>query len=1036
MWAVLRGALGARRGPAIVVMLVALLAGAAVTAAPFYAVKAQQQVGVAAVGSAPVEQRLVQVSWLSAWRGTSDTASESAMKDARKAFRPPGFATINGAFAPGGVRLAGSKSSAAVVKVAYRDDVFRHLTVTGNRPTAAGQVVLPAAFASQLSLKVGDDLSLTGGKKPSRARLVGVYRVTDPSEPYWADGYLVGLGSDDRSKQATAFTVPATMRGWEQTTFTYDLLASPAAFATMNTDGLASQINADLSTLGQQGFSTSITGLDGLLDRISQDRRNVLAGVGVGVVVLLLLTWFALAVVVREAAVQIRGDVGWWRLHGAPSGRGWVLVLGQSVVPLVGGAVVGAAAGFAVGRAMAGNLDAAGQRTALLLSLLLLGLTLVGGLVAVVAAQVGTLLTPARDLLRRIPVRRPGWRRSLVDVVLVGLSVYGVVQAVVVGGSVEGLPLLAPALVALAVALVAAWGVPPLANSLTLRARQAGRPAMALIAALTARRPETHRLFALVVVAIALVTTAFVGWDTTSRTQVQRAALELGADRVLTVDADDPAQLMAAVRAADPSGKYAMAVVDQPGESTGDPSVLAMDTTRLSVVTGWRKEYGGAPAIVAAALRPSAPHPVTLRTGRLVVDASGQDPGGEPLHLRVRLRTAKDGKPVDAIVGPLTGTRKAYSADVRTCAAGCRLVGVQVLGDRRADGATGSVADPTGVGYEPATAGARVDLYPAGGGSTAGAAGTGVRATDAAVTERSSLPAALLAAPERWRPAVGPRDLGPTIAAGKDSLRLTVSQPPENVPLDRNDWAFVADTPVLLPALVAGWRPDPAEETRLIPLPGAAVPAQIVRTGSLVPRHDKVGTIVDLTYAERLVPFPLAGSGFPQVWLSADAPASVVASLHDHGLTTLREESMSTRLTQLRAEGSAVGVRFQVAVALVGLLLAAGAVLIDAARERPGRAAELAALRAQGVDARAIRAVGYGSLGTLVGTAAVIGLAAGVAGAAVDRILYPGFVDGWNVLPTVDTRGYPVLAAALAAVVVLGTVVVASGSALVRRARP
>lgn len=244
MWSVLVGALAARRGQAVVVTLVALLASAAVTAAPWYAVKATQQVGVAAVSSAPVEQRLVSVSWLAGWRGTDGVTSEAAMKQARKDFRPPGFTTIDGAFAQGGVRRVGSTGTAAVVKVAYRADVFDHLTVTGSRPSAAGEIVLPAAFASEVSLRVGDEVQLTGGKKPSRARLVGVYRVIDPSEPYWADGYLVGLGSDDRSKQATVFTVPATMSDWEQTTYSYDLLASPRAFATMDVEDLSANVNA------------------------------------------------------------------------------------------------------------------------------------------------------------------------------------------------------------------------------------------------------------------------------------------------------------------------------------------------------------------------------------------------------------------------------------------------------------------------------------------------------------------------------------------------------------------------------------------------------------------------------------------------------------------------------------------------------------------------------------------------------------------------------------------------------------------------
>ena len=675
------------------------------------------------------------------------------------------------------------------------------------------------------------------------------------------------------------------------------------------------------------------------------------------------------------------------------------------------------------------------------LSLLLVGLTLAGGLLAVVAAQVGTLFTPVKDLLRRIPTRRPRWRRSVVDLVLIGLAAYGVVQSLVVREEVGGLPMLAPGLVALALALVIAWAVPPLATWVAARARHSGQLSTALIASLTARRPETHRLFALVVVAVALVTTAFVGWDTGARSQWQRAALEVGADRVITVDADDAVQLLDGVRAVDPSGTQAMAVIDQPG-STYDPSILAVDSTRLGVVAGWREGFGGDVAKVAAVLRPTEPDPVVAKSDRLVLDAAATQGGGDDtgqttvasagktgapkqagraastdVHLRVRLRSVQDGKPVDAIVGPLTPRRETYSTQVRGCAEGCRLVGVQVLGPKRPGVSSGDGSDAEAVGHVAPRVGTQVELYRSAG------------------SEPTVLPSSVLADPARWRPAVGPRDLGPGVGAGEDGLRVTVSEVPKDVEVDRSDWAYVADIPAPLPALVAGWRPEPTEEVRLPPLPGAAVPTEVVRSAALVPRHGKEGVLVDLTYAERLVPFPLAGAVTPQVWLSATAPASIVDDLREVGLRPLREESLSERLAQLRAEGNAVGGRFQALVALVGLLLAAGVVLVDAARDRPGRAAELAALRAQGVRLKVVRAVGYGGLAAVVAAATVVGVVAGLAGAVIARVLSPGFVDGWTVLPTAGLHPYPILAAVGATAAVLGAVVVVAGAALVRRTR-
>jgi putative ABC transport system permease protein len=1025
MWVVLGNVLAARRRQAVIVALVALLACAALAAAPSYAVRATQQAGVSAVEGATVEERLISVTWLAGWRGSGDTTSAVAIDGAREQFQPSGFTSVVGGSVSGDLIHGTAKEEPAEVHLAVRENVCEHLVVTGDCPSRKGDVALPSTLAGELALKVGDELQIEAtDDKPLSARVSGIYRVVDPGEPYWGDGDLVSAGSDTSSDRATVFTVSATLQGQERVTYTYDLLASPQAFATMDMDKLATRLDNGLSQLREEGYSASTMELDGLIDRIARDRRNVTAGVGVGIIVLLLLTWFALAVVVREGGVQIRGDVGWWRLRGAPSGRGWILVLGQSVVPLLVGAVVGTVVGLGIGRVMVGTLDGGAGGTALLLSLVLVGLTLAGGLVAVVAAQVGTLFTPVRDLLRRIPVRRPRWRRSVVDLVLVGLATYGVVQALVIQRDVEGLPLLAPALAALGIALITAWAVPPLATWLAVRARQSGRLAGTLIAALMARRPETHRLFALVVVAVALVTTAFVGWDTGSRTQWQRAALEVGADRVVTVAADDVVELMEGVRAVDPDGTQAMAVVEQPGISY-DPSILAVDSSRLNVVAGWRDAYGGDVDKVAAALQPTEPKPVVLTTDQLELKASATHPGGSAVvHLRVRLRAVKTGKPVDAIVGPLRDKPETYATKLRGCASGCRLVGLQVLGPERPDAISARADDAAAVGHGPAPGGTQVELYP-----TTGSGGS-------SGSESATSLARLLSEPTRWRPAVGPRDLGPAIAAGEDdALRLTVSKPPKGVPVDRSDWAYVADTPAPLPVVVAGWQPDSTAEVRLPPLPGASVPTEIVRTASLVPRYGKVGALVDLTYADRLVPFPLVGGSTSQVWLSSSAPASIVDDLREVGLTPLRQESLSDRLAQLHAQGNAVGGRFQAVVAVVGLLLAAGVVLVDASRDRPVRAAELAALRAQGVSLRIVRAVGYGGLAAVVATAIVVGVLAGLAGAAIGRILSPGFVDGWDILPTVSLHPYPVAAAAGATAAVLGAVVFAAGAALVRRTR-
>jgi hypothetical protein len=858
----------------------------------------------------------------------------------------------------------------------------------------------------QLDLSVGDQLLLTQVEQErTEVRVVGVYEVVDPADPYWGDGSHVGLGSRTAAERETLFTAEASLPAFQRVTFAHELVAAPPAFADADVEHFQTRLLTDATRLRRQGYTVTTSQLATVFDRIVADRRNVTTGVAVGVAVLLLFTWFTIAVVLRGAVVQIRGDVGWWRLHGVPGGRGWLSALGQGIIPLFAGTAAGAAAGLGLGIGLAGTVEGdAARRTAWSLVLLLVGLMVAGGLVAVVTTQLRTLRTPVRDLIRRVPARAGRWQRSLVDLVLVVLAAAAVGQALTVGRDAAGLALLAPGLAVLAIALVAAWAVPPLVAWLAARALRGGRLAVALVAVSMARRSGTNRLFALVGVAVALLITGLVGWDTAARTQWQRAALETGAERVVTVSSVDAGRLLAAVRAADPTGTQAMAVVNRP-QILDSPPVLAVDSTRLPVVAGWREEYGGGLDQVAAALRPPAPEPVLVAADRLLVEATGSDPGGAPVRLRVLLRRVDTGEPVEAVLGPLSETPDAHPADLPGCAAGCRLVGFELLGPELPDGSRAALLT-----------GAQVEL---------------LRLSDG---DGAELAPGLLAQPSRWRPALGPRNLGPAITTGEDGLLLTVPELPPEPELGRDGWVFVVDAPAPVPVVTAGWRPDPVGETRLAPLPGAAVPVEVVGTAALLPWVGEYGAVVDLEYAARLVPFEVPG-GTPQVWLSASASPSIVDDLRAAGLVPLREESLPANLDRLSAEGSAVGVRFQAVVALVGLVLAAGAVAVLSAQERAGRAAELAALRAQGVAAAVVRAVGYGGVAVMTGAAVLVGLVAGLVGAAIARLLHPGFIDGWSVLPTAPPHPLPVAAGLAAAVLVLGAAATAAAVGLIRRTR-
>jgi hypothetical protein len=85
------------------------------------------------------------------------------------------------------------------------------------------------------------------------------------------------------------------------------------------------------------------------------------------------------------------------------------------------------------------------------------------------------------------------------------------------------------------------------------------------------------------VVCVAVADTTLFAWSSAARSWSDRAALELGATRVLVVQADNSTHLLNAVRAVDPSGEFAMPAVVT---SVGSPAehTLAVDASRLGAV--------------------------------------------------------------------------------------------------------------------------------------------------------------------------------------------------------------------------------------------------------------------------------------------------------------------------------------------------------------------------------------------------------------------------------------------------------------------
>jgi hypothetical protein len=1009
-------ALRSHRAQAGAVGLLAALAAAAAALTPPYLVGAVREGTVFAVESAPVSMRVV-----SATREVQPTDPEGVLRrvgdEVRAAIERPGLALVASLRAEGRLVLSPEPTAADAgidAELVYRDGMCARLAVVGVCPGGAGELLVSAEFAATFGFAVGAAIAYAPGREPPRrARIAGLYRVADPADPYWGDGQLLGLEPVFVSLPALrAFALPSM-------TAVLEGVVTPALFREIEPTASANAVNNALFDLENSGYSVR-SSLGVLGDRVVMDRRFIGAGVPVAGVQLLLLCWFTLALAVRHAAAGRRPDVGLLKLRGVGPGRIAVLAVGRSGLPVLFGAVVGGAFAALVGPALAtgppgspalavpGHLVvAAGVGAAVL--------TVLGSIAVAAWAERGMLREPVVDLLRRVPERRGGWRGGVLEMVVVALAAAAVYQirAVPAGDArFAGLALFGPVLVALAAALVGTRLLVPLATALARRALAAASLAAALAVLDLARRPGARRLAALLGVATALLITATTGWDSAATARAERAGLELGADRVVTVVANNNAHLLAAVRAADPGGRAAMAAVEgRVGTNPDAPPGLAVDSSRLAAVAAWPARAGSAPRDLAAALHPPTHRAIRLagRGVELEVTAPVQaaDPAGSPAV--VALLVDHRGVLLAVTLGPVQPGRHTVRAAAPSCATatGCRLVSLTLT-------------------------------YPA----------TGVFPPEAEQVVLHRLaqadPAAEVLGPDafgdlaRWRLPLSAQRPQLVFGRAADGLGLrAVPLPelrPERIRQPEPLTIEVADAPLPLPAVAAGGLAERrrAGERALNLLGDLRIPVRVEPSAGPLPRVLTRGLLVDLDYADRLA---AGASGTRQVWLARGAPAGILDRLRAEGLEVASVVALSGRTERYAGQGTAAVLRFQLAVAVAGLVLAAGAVVLVAIVDRPARAAELAALRRQGVPAVVAARSVAGGYAALVAIAVGLGVLAAVLARWFAGPGLPPFDDGWAVLPRPAPDPLSLAVLALAAGAVLAVAVVAATLPLRRLVR-
>jgi putative ABC transport system permease protein len=996
-------ALRHRRAQALTVLVLTMFAVAAAVASPWYVAGAADKAAAVDLANASQREHLVLVTRSVTTRdpGTAVDPLAQARSTIPDTLAIPGAIHVVGGSQGANVLSAGG-GGGTTMPIAFRDGMCEHLKIDGRCPQQPGEALLSRAVASHLELRTGDTISLKpaiGDGQP--LTVVGLYDYVDPAGAYWGGSRYVGAVGQGSAGGDPVFVSPGTYGGpaLGQITVTDDVRLPDDAFRGKSGANLSDVVAKAEHDLNEEGYTSEFGG-QSLANRVAADQDTIRVGVPVGAAQLLALCWFAFFLAGRYAARDRRADIALLKLRGAGTARQLRLTAGQSALPMLGGLLLGGALGFGVARALAGAVRPETQAATLRLSVATALLAMVGGLIAILLAEWTTLRTPVADLLRGVPPRRRGWRTDLVDLLVVAVAVSAAYQAKTQGtGENAGLAPLARFFVALAVALLLARVVGLAMAGLGSSALRSGRLRFALGALQVTRRPGMDRVFALLMVAVAGIVTALTDWSGASAARTTRASQEVGAATVLTVQADNRWQMMAAVRAADPTGTKAMAAVYRGQSGTNSPPVLAVDSTRLASVATWLDGYGADAATLAGQLRSQAPKSLLLHGSSVSVRASADAPD---TWLVVRAIQLDTGALQQVALGPLTSTPTDLTGEL-ACSGGtgCRLLSLGLAGKPSA-APGGFLPIPHEV--------------------TATITGITQHGPDATVADASALGDV-----QRWRAGFARKTI--VVGASDGALRLVDSEPQT-----ADARVYPIDAPAPLPVVTAGStaRLFTFGDAALSPLGGDTMPIRIAGNTKALPVVGGEGLLVDLTVASQL-DSALVGVETQQVWLAPDAPGDIVDKLRAAGLTVTRSTSITGVESRLDDQGPTAALRFALFAALLGLALAATTVAVAAAGETGPRAAELAALRAQGVPARSARAVSYGGYLGLV----LAGVLGGLLAAVLSRLFVgtglPPFVDSWVVLPvSMGLRPYPVLIACLGALLLLGATAAVAAGRLVR----
>ncbi len=959
----------ARRAQAVTLFLLAMVAVAAAVAGPVSA--RATDAAVVRLEVAHATQQELSLS-LTAFANPTDASAAAQFDALTEVVTLPGFVTTRSGELQvlGPVAKPDDVSGGAPTRMVARDGVCEHVTVLFGRCLAGTrEIIIGEGTAAELGLAPGDVATVVAFRydedgvvvpdgRPADLTVVGVFAPTDIGEPYWAGQRYFRITADG-TRQEPVFTTLATLGVIDHSVgqIFLDALAPPHVLTPERVEALPAEVTNATAPLRNVTSVIVSTDLPTLSERIATSRALARQLGPVAFIPLAGISFFVIYLAVGYGVFGRRTELGLIALRGVDTRRRWLLATGETVAAILLGAPVGYVVGhLGVGllaRARLGSSDGTELTSA---NVPYAAGALVIALAVALLGQRRAVREPVVDLLREVPRGQSVWQMIAIEALVGALSVVATLQLRTASSEgISGLGLLVPGLLVVAVALVAARFFVPVVGVVARVALRRGFLGSGLSAVQLARRPGSQRLFALLAVGTGMLAFVAAGTDVAARAREDRATVATGAERVLLIEGSDARQVLAATAQLDPDGAWAMAAAVVPPNNPNDPTVLAVDVSRLRSVAAWRPEFGADPVEIAERIGvPSATEgayqaPFLFRGTEVELDAEmtfGQlgdfVPSGTTLDIELEFATLGDGNRVRGVVHGLPLGRHTVTARVSGCQEGCRFVGFTV---------------------PDAQAATQLYLY-------------GIRQLDPVA---DVVPASALGDRRRWRGSVNS-----VVVPIADALSVRL-QPQGFVNEIR---VGVLEAPMPVPVAVAG--------VDLVPwvtsLDREQVDARIAASLELVPRLGRNGVLVDLRYLEHtLLEAPTREPA--EIWLGPAAPADAADQFRALGLSIVGEDAVAERRVAFARQGPALALQFHLAAAVFGVLLALGGLGLVAAVDRRQRAGDLRALRVQGLPRRmARRAALWGYLSIVV-----LAAGTGLAGAAVawasagDRI--PIFTD-------------------------------------------